>query len=54
MLLAKDLLYRANHSEAKVAICFHELTEHFDQIRDKGTSLEQIITIGGEVDGWEN
>lgn len=54
MLMAKDLLYRAQHSQAKAAICYYQLTGHFDQIRTEAESLKYFITVGKEIDGWLN
>ncbi|KKB33464.1 acyl-CoA synthetase MbcS [Bacillus thermotolerans] len=52
MLVAKDLLYRAVHSQAKAVICYHQLTEQFDKIRTEAESLQHFIAVGKEVDGW--
>jgi acetyl-CoA synthetase len=54
MLMAKDLLYRADHSQAKAVICFDKLTECFDQIRPVTNSMKHFITVGKTVSGWEN
>ncbi|ARK29590.1 acyl-CoA synthetase MbcS [Halalkalibacter krulwichiae] len=54
MLREKDILYRAEHSQAKATICFAELTERFDSIRAQASSLTCFITVGNEVDGWLN
>jgi acetyl-CoA synthetase len=54
MLMAKDLLYRADHSQAKAVICFDKLTECFDQIRPVTNSMKHFIAVGKTVSGWEN
>lgn len=54
MLMEKDLLYRALHSQAKAAICYYQFTDHFDQIRADAEGLKYFITVGKEVDGWLN
>jgi acetyl-CoA synthetase len=54
MLMAKDLLYRAMHSQAKAAICNDELIDRFNQIRQDAENLEYFITVGKKAEGWLN
>lgn len=54
MLMPKDLLYRANHSQAKAIICLDELTDRYNQIRSEATNLKYFISVGKEIEGWEN
>jgi acetyl-CoA synthetase len=54
MLMAKDLLYRSVHSQAKVAICHNAVIERFNQIRQEATDLQCFIAVGKEADGWFN
>ncbi|GAE34849.1 acyl-coenzyme A synthetases/AMP-(fatty) acid ligases [Halalkalibacter akibai JCM 9157] len=53
MLREKDLLYRAEHSQAKATICIDTMTDRFDQIRES-TSIEYFISVGKEVEGWSH
>ncbi|MEW9672905.1 acyl-CoA synthetase [Ammoniphilus sp. 3BR4] len=54
MLMAKDLLYRAMHSQAKATICNDELIERFDQVRRDAEHLTHFIAVGKGADGWLN
>ncbi|MCQ6279947.1 acyl-CoA synthetase MbcS [Bacillus sp. EB600] len=54
MLMAKDLLYRAVHSQAKATICNGELIDRFNQIREEAENLTYFIAVGKEADGWLN
>jgi acetyl-CoA synthetase len=54
MLREKDLLYRTEHSQAKVTICPASLTDRFDQIRPNAKSLIHFISVGEEVEDWTN
>lgn len=52
MLMPKDILYRATHSNAKAIICHHTLTDRVDQIRSQIKNVEHFISIGGEIPNW--
>ena len=54
MLMPKDLLYRAIHSQAKAVICFHEFTDRFDQIKQDVPNLTHLISVGGDAEGWND
>lgn len=54
MLMPKDILFRAEHSQAKAVISYHEFTSRFDQIRDDAKSLKHYIVVGNEAEGWQN
>ncbi|WP_047153633.1 acyl-CoA synthetase MbcS [Aneurinibacillus tyrosinisolvens] len=52
MLMPKDILYRAIHSEAKAIISFHDLTDRINEIRSDCRTLNTFIVVGGEKEGW--
>ncbi len=52
LLTAKDIEYRINRAEAKLAIVTGEHAAKVEQIRDNCPSLETLIVIGGDRDGW--
>lgn len=52
LLTAKDLEYRINRAEAKLAIVTKEHAAKVEQIRDNCPSLETLIVIGESRDGW--
>ncbi|MEB3102114.1 acyl-CoA synthetase MbcS [Ferviditalea candida] len=56
MLMPKDILFRAEHSQAKAVISYHEFTGRFDQIRGEARSLQHFIVVGTdeETEGWRN
>jgi len=51
-LRAKDLLFRADHSEATAAISFVSLAGEFDVMRADAKTVRHWISIGGERPGW--
>ena len=52
LLTAKDLEYRINRAEAKLAIVTKEHAAKVEQIRNNCPSLEKLIVIGESRDGW--
>ena len=52
LLTAKDLEYRINRAEAKLAIVTKAHAGKVEQIRDNCPSLERLIVIGDSRDGW--
>ncbi|MEW9671056.1 acyl-CoA synthetase [Ammoniphilus sp. 3BR4] len=54
MLMPKDLLYRLEHSKAKAVVCFHDVTDRFNQVKNEVQELKYLITVGGEVGGWQD
>ncbi|TAM60340.1 acyl-CoA synthetase [bacterium] len=51
-LRAKDLLFRANHSEATAAISYATLTSEFDAMRPQAATIKHWLVTGGERPGW--
>lgn len=54
MLMPKDLLYRLEHSKAKAVVCYHDLTDRFDQVKQDAPELKHLISVGEQVDGWDD
>lgn len=54
MLMVKDLLYRAEHSQAKAVICYDALIDRFNQIRQDAVNVKYFIAVGVEAEGWFN
>lgn len=54
LLTPKDVAYRANTAQTRVAITDADNAAKFDQIRDQCPALEVLIVIGGERDGWSS
>ncbi len=52
LLMPKDIEYRINKAQAKLAIVTADAADKIEAIRDKCPSLEHLIVIGGERDGW--
>lgn len=52
MLMPKDLLYRLDHSRAKAVVCYHDLTDRFDQVKNNAPDLQHLISVGDSVEGW--
>ena len=52
LLRPKDLLYRMQHSKAKVVVCYHTLLDRIDAIRNEDHELTHYISVGEEADGW--
>lgn len=52
LLTAKDIEYRINRSEAKIAIVTADGADKVDQIRANCPTLEKLIVVGTERDGW--
>jgi len=52
LLTSKDIEYRINRSKATVAIVSAENAERVDEIKNNCPSLEKLIVIGDERDGW--
>ena len=54
LLTAKDLEYRINRAGAKMAIVTDKHAAAIESIRDKCPTLETLIVVGGERDGWRS
>ena len=54
LLTAKDLEYRINRAGAKMAVVTDKHAEAIESIRDKCPTLETLIVVGGERDGWRS
>ena len=52
LLTAKDIEYRIKKSGARLAIVTAEHIEKVEAIRGNCPSLEHLIAIGGEAEGW--
>ena len=52
LLTTKDIVYRANLSEARVVITDAANAPKFDEARAQCPSLEIMIVVGGERAGW--
>lgn len=52
LLTPKDITYRANMAEARVAITDAANAAKFDEVRAQCPSLELLIVVGGERAGW--
>jgi len=52
LLQPKDIEYRINKAQARLAIVTADHAEKIEAIRDKCPSLETIILIGAARDGW--
>ncbi|WCK55832.1 acyl--CoA ligase [Aneurinibacillus sp. Ricciae_BoGa-3] len=52
MLMPKDILYRATHSQVKAIICFRDATDNVDAVRQDFHSLKTFIVVGGQKEGW--
>ncbi|MBL6931451.1 MAG: AMP-binding protein [Rhodospirillales bacterium] len=52
LLTAKDIEYRINRAEARLAIVTREHADKVDQIKSNCPSLEHLIVIGEDREGW--
>jgi acetyl-CoA synthetase len=52
LLQPRDIEYRINKSWAKLAIVTADATDKIEEIRANCPSLEHLIVVGGECDGW--
>jgi acetyl-CoA synthetase len=52
LLTAKDIAYRLSKSGARLAIVGADHAHKIDEIRDQCPTLERLIIVGGERDGW--
>ncbi len=52
LLTAHDIEYRVNRSGAKIVIVTAEHAEKVEAVRDNCPTLEHLIIIGAERDGW--
>ncbi|MBT4488685.1 MAG: AMP-binding protein [Rhodospirillaceae bacterium] len=52
LLTAHDIEYRVNRSGAKIVIVTAEHAEKVEAVRDQCPTLEHLIIIGEERDGW--
>ena len=52
LLTPKDIEYRVNKSAARLAIVTAENAPKVDQIRERCPTLERLIVVGGEREGW--
>jgi acetyl-CoA synthetase/medium-chain acyl-CoA synthetase len=51
-LRAKDLTFRANHSEAKTIIGHVSNRAEIDAMRSQSPTIERYLLVGGSFDGW--
>ena len=51
-LRAKDLLYRANHSEAVAVVAHATNADEVDAMRADAATVTTYLLVGGERDGW--
>jgi len=54
LLTAHDLEYRINRAGAKMAIVTEAHAEAIEAIKDKCPTLEMLIIVGAERDGWKS
>lgn len=54
LLTPKDIAYRANLAEARIAITDGANAPKFDEVRAQCPSLEILIVVGGEREGWHS
>lgn len=54
LLTAKDLEYRINRAEAKVAVVTQSHAEGIDSIKANCPMLEHLILVGGDREGWNS
>lgn len=52
LLTAKDLEYRINRAQAKLAIVTAEHAGRIEEVRDRCPTLEHVVLVGGARDGW--
>ena len=52
LLQPKDIAYRINKAQARLAIVTADATDKIEAIRAECPSLEHLIVIGGARDGW--
>ncbi len=52
LLTPKDIEYRINKSEAKLAIVTSDALSKIEEIKDKCPSLQHLIVVGENHDGW--
>lgn len=53
-LRAKDLLFRANHSEARAIVAHVSNAAEVDAMRGDAKTLQRFAILGGERDGWDS
>src|SRR5262245_6078803 len=54
LLTPKDIAYRANLAEARIAITDAANAPKFDEVRSQCPSLEILIVVGGDREGWHS
>src|SRR4051794_19319061 len=54
LLTPKDIVYRANLAEARVAITDAANAPKFDEARAQCPALELLIVVGGQREGWHS
>jgi acyl-coenzyme A synthetase/AMP-(fatty) acid ligase len=54
LLTPKDITYRANLAETRVAITDAANAAKFDEVRAECPALEILIVVGGEQEGWNS
>lgn len=54
LLTAKDIAYRLGKSGARLAIVDAAFAERVDEIRSECPTLEHLVVVDGERDGWVN
>ena len=52
-LRAKDLLFRANHSEARAIVAHASNAAEVDAMRGDAKTVDRFAILGGEREGWE-
>ncbi|MFZ0014192.1 MAG: AMP-binding protein, partial [Acidimicrobiia bacterium] len=51
-LKGKDIVYRINRAGATVAVTDPDGAAVIDSVREQCPTLESLVVVGGEVDGW--
>jgi acyl-coenzyme A synthetase/AMP-(fatty) acid ligase len=54
LLTAKDIEYRINRADARIAIVTAEHASKVEQIRNNCPSLEHLVLVGAARDGWSS
>jgi acyl-coenzyme A synthetase/AMP-(fatty) acid ligase len=54
LLTAKDVAYRIQSADVKMAITAPESAETFEQVRAQCPTLERLLLVGGTRTGWES
>lgn len=54
ILRAKDIAYRANHSEARAIVTTADNVAQVDEVRGECPTLRVFVAVGGAPKGWRN